>query len=120
MTTRLPKHLFDARAAAMLAREFCAGISLADYGASVLLRSAVERQLEILGEAARRSLDIAPELKTRIDGLVLAVALRNRIIHGYDKVENEIVFDTVARDLPGLIEALDSELSVYPLSPDNG
>jgi len=72
----------------MLAREFCAGISLADYRASVLPRSAVERQLEILGEAARRSLDIAPELKTR---------------------------------LPGLIEALDdSELSAYPLLPDNG
>ena len=120
MTTRLPQHLFDAKAAAMLAREFCAGIGLAEYRASALLRSTVERRRETLGEAPRRCLDIEPELNTRIDGLAPAVALRNRIVHGYDKVENKIVFDTVTRDLPGLIEALDSELSAYPLSRDNG
>ena len=119
MTNRLPKHLFDARAAAGLAREFCAGAELPQYEASALLRSAVERQLEILGEAARRCLDAEPGLRERVPGLPLAMALRNRIIHGYDRVENKILFDTVARDLPALIAALDRELAAYPTPGDS-
>lgn len=115
MTSRLPKHLFDARAAAALACDFCAGIDLAAYAGSALIRSAVERQLEILGEAARRALDEAPDLRHRIPSLTLAVGLRNRIIHGYDRVENAVVFDTVARDLPAMIAALDAELAAFPL-----
>ena len=118
MTNRLPKHLFDARSAARLAREFCAGVDMRQYDASALLRSAVERQLEILGEAARRCLDAAPDLRERAPGLPLAVALRNRIIHGYDRVENAIVYDTVSRDLPALIDALNRELAAYP-APDD-
>jgi uncharacterized protein with HEPN domain len=114
MTNRLPKHLFDTWAAAGLAREFCAGVELPHYEASALLRSAVERQLEILGEAAPRCLDAEPALKERVPGLPLAMAQRNRIIHGYDWVENKILFDTVPRDLPVLIAALDRELEAYP------
>ena len=115
MTSRLPKHLFDARAAATLAVQFTAGLDLAAYSANVLVRSAVERQLEILGEAARRSLDEAPSLRAAVTGLTLAIGLRNRIIHGYDRVEHAIVFDTVRRDLPSLIDALDRELARFPL-----
>jgi len=44
----------------------------------------------------------------------LAVALRNRVIHGYDRVEHRIVFDTVKRDLAPLIEKLVSELARLP------
>lgn len=112
---RLPKHLHDAVTAAGLAMQFVAGRDESAYAADVLLRSAVERQLEILGEACRRALECEPSMRERVPVMALAVALRNRIIHGYDRVENAIVFDTVRRDLPGLVTALDAELSRFPL-----
>lgn len=114
MTTRLPKHLFDALTAARLATEFVAGIDDAAYSANLLVRSAVERQMEILGEACRRALDEEPALRQRIPETALAIALRNRIIHGYDRLEHAILLDTVRRDLPALIDALARELERFP------
>lgn len=77
-----------------------------EYHRNRLLRSAVERQLTILGEAARRALDESPELRAAIPDLAFAVSLRNRLVHGYDAVDDAIVFDTVVSDLPALAEAL--------------
>lgn len=115
MTTRLPKHLFDALGAARLATEFVRGVGDVAYADNVMVRSAVERQFEVLGEACRRSLDEEPALRERIPEMALAIALRNRIIHGYDRLEHAIVLDTVRRDLPGLIGALARELERFPL-----
>ena len=115
MSARLPKHLFDAHAAATLAVRFCGTLDLATYSADVLIRSAVERQLEILGVAARRVLDESPTLRERLPALGLAVGLRNRIIHGYDRVENAVVLDTVQRDLPPLIVELAQVLAAFPV-----
>ncbi len=42
-----------------------------------------------------------------------AVALRNRIIHGYDRLENVIVLEAVRRDLPPLMAGLEQELSGF-------
>jgi uncharacterized protein with HEPN domain len=53
MSERLPKHLDDAAHAAHLALEFVAGRSFDEYRGDDLLRSAVERQVEIVGEASR-------------------------------------------------------------------
>jgi uncharacterized protein with HEPN domain len=114
MSSRLPKHLHDALAAARLAVEFLRGFDAEGHAANVLVRSAIERQLEILGEACRRALDEDGSLRERIPELPLAVALRNRIIHGYDRVEQAIVFDTVTRDLPLLAERVEAELSRLP------
>ncbi|WP_366557548.1 HepT-like ribonuclease domain-containing protein [Rhodoferax sp.] len=47
-------------------------------------RSAVERQLEILGEACARLAKLEPALIGSVINLKLAIDLRNRIIHGYD------------------------------------
>jgi uncharacterized protein with HEPN domain len=57
----LPKHLHDALTAARRAREFLGELDADAYRANVLVRSAVERQLEILGEACKRVLDEAPD-----------------------------------------------------------
>ena len=111
MPDRLRKHLHDALTAARLAMEFLGGASLQDYSANALARSAVERQLEILGEACRRALDERPALRARIPEAGLAIALRNRLIHGYDAVDDAIVRDTVTKDLPRLAEALQRELA---------
>jgi len=62
--------------------------------------------LTVLGEAARRALDEDPPLRTRLPDLAYAVGLRNRLVHGYDSVDDEIVFDTARSDLPGLVRDL--------------
>ena len=69
-------------------------------------RSAVERQLEILGEACSRLARLEPTLITSVSNLKLAIDLRNRIIHGYDAVDDEIVYLTVTEDLGELQLAL--------------
>jgi uncharacterized protein with HEPN domain len=47
--------------------------------------------------------------------MTLAIGLRNRLIHGYDKVLDAVVVTTVRHDLPLLMAALEAELKRYPL-----
>ncbi len=112
MTDRTPKLLVDALGAIDSACEFVAGCSLADYVADKMRRSAVERQLEILGEACSRLAKLEPELIESVTNLKLAIDLRNRIIHGYDAVDDEIVYLTVTHDLPTLQAELTRLLAV--------
>jgi len=110
MNERLHKHLFDAAEGAQAVLDFLGDTDAAQYAANRLLRAAVERQLTVMGEAARRALDTEPGLRAQLPDLVFAVGLRNRLVHGYDTVDDEIVHDTARRDLPGLIHALRSLL----------
>ncbi|MES2583206.1 MAG: HepT-like ribonuclease domain-containing protein [Pseudomonadota bacterium] len=102
MTDKIPKLLFDALGAIASAQEFIAGYSIAQYMDDKMRRSAVERQLEILGEACSRIARIEPALIEQVPNLKLAIDLRNRIIHGYDAVDDEIVYLTVSEDLDSL------------------
>jgi uncharacterized protein with HEPN domain len=63
---------------------------------------AIERNLEIIGEAANRIYKIAPDIS--IPDIRKIVETRNRIIHGYDNVSAEIIWSIVERDLPHLRE----------------
>jgi uncharacterized protein with HEPN domain len=111
MTDKAPKLLLDAICAIGFAQEFVSGCSLADYLGEKMRRSAVERQLEILGEACARLAKLEPGLLLTVTDLKLAISLRNRIIHGYDAVDDEIVFLTVTQDLAGLQTALQELLA---------
>ncbi len=104
MTDKAPKLLVDALGAIGAAREFLATTSLEHYLVDKMRRSAVERQLEILGEACARLAKLDLDLPIQPGNLRLAIGLRNRIIHGYDAVDDEIVYQTVKDDLP-LLEA---------------
>lgn len=115
MTSRLPKHLFDALIAVRLAREFSAGLSFEDFVANLLVRSAVGRRLEILGEACQRMVQTDPDIRQRLPEAGFAIGLRNRIIHGYDHIENAVVYDTLMQDLPAPGERLSRELAKAPL-----
>lgn len=106
MNERLQKHLLDALEAAQAALEFVGDTDAAHDASNRMLRSAVERQLMVLGEASRRAIDAEPGLRERLPDLVYAVGLRNRLVHGYDTVDDEIVHDTICSDLPGLVVAL--------------
>ncbi len=70
------------------------------YLSNKLLRRGVERELEIIGEAANRILKIDSSIE--IDNARKIVDLRNWVIHGYDKVDDVIIWGIVSRQLPVL------------------
>ena len=112
MRDKAPKLLLDALGAIDSAQEFISGRTLQEYEQDKLRRSAVERQLEILGEACARLVRLDPSILTISPALKLAVDLRNRIIHGYDAVDDEIVFLTVSDDLNALKQLLLAQLMI--------
>jgi len=70
------------------------------YQSNKMLRRAVEREFEIIGEAMNRIDKI--DSKIEISSKKLIVNMRNRVIHGYDKIDNEIIWGTIVRHLPVL------------------
>lgn len=71
-----------------------------DFQKDLKTRRAVERNIEIIGEAMTRILKAQPEIK--ITDTRKIVDTRNRIIHGYDSVSEEILWGVVIRNLPTL------------------
>jgi uncharacterized protein with HEPN domain len=109
--------LWDVREGADAILRFTAGKSADDYLADDMLRAAVERRFEIIGEALGRLAKASPELARRIPDLNRAVALRNVLIHGYAVVDDVAVWRTTQEDLPSLREkvvALLAELEKKP------
>jgi uncharacterized protein with HEPN domain len=96
---------------AMLLEQFTAGKNFADYQADALLRSAVERQFEIIGEAMTRLAKIDPEIAGRITDHRRIIAFRNILIHGYAEIDDRIVWGVLERNLPPLRAELDTLLA---------
>ncbi len=103
------KLLEDVRQATARIQQFTASASADEYGQSELLRSAVERQFEIAAEALNRLLKLAPELATKITEYRRIIDFRNLLNHGYDLIDDAIVWGVVQKDVPVLhceVEAL--------------
>ena len=84
------------------------------YQSNKLLRRGIERELEIIGEATNRILKI--DRNIQISDSRRVVDLRNWVIHGYDKVDDVIIWGILSRDIPKLddqvTQLLDSQRSV--------
>jgi uncharacterized protein with HEPN domain len=90
---------------------FVQGRTFDEYDQSLLLRSAVERQFEIVGEALRHA-DLADaNVAARVPHLRQIVGLRNRLIHGYDVVDQQLVWSIIRDELLPLIERLTAALA---------
>jgi uncharacterized protein with HEPN domain len=70
------------------------------YMSDKMLRRAVEREFEIIGEAMNRIEKIDSTID--ISSKKQIISMRNRVIHGYDKIDNEIIWGTIVRHLPTL------------------
>ncbi|MCC7104573.1 MAG: DUF86 domain-containing protein [Chloroflexi bacterium] len=99
------QYLDDILDAARLARSYVLGHSLESFLADVQCQDAVMRRLEIIGEAARRLSDSTRGALPSLPWQQM-IGMRNLLIHGYDAVELDIVWDTVRRDLPAIIGAI--------------
>jgi uncharacterized protein with HEPN domain len=94
------KYLLDALNACDAISNFTRMVAFEDYAANLLLRSAVERQFEIMGEAFSQLDTIDPEYRHQNSEIGKIIGMRNRIIHGYDSVDDTIVWDTIQNHVP--------------------
>ncbi len=76
------------------------------YLADGLLRSAIERQIGIVGEALNVARKADMEIVDHIPDLRGWISMRNFVIHIYDRIDHRIVWDSIADDVPDLINAL--------------
>lgn len=89
------KTLDDIHDAASFIPEASTGKVLEDYRNDRLLKQAIERNFEVAGEAIGRLSREAPEAAGRIGEYERIIAFRNVLIHGYDLVDDDLVWDTI-------------------------
>jgi uncharacterized protein with HEPN domain len=83
-----------------------------EYKASKTKRRAVERELEIIGEAVNKLLKITPDISISYARLI--VDLRNKVIHAYDNVNDIVIWNVVMNHLP-LLKTEAEQLLEIPL-----
>lgn len=105
------KLLWDAHEAAGRIARFTAGKTFDDYEADELLRSGVERQFEIVGEAFATLRRVDPDTAASIPELDRVVGFRNVLVHGYASVDNRLVWGLVETKLTELREVLERSLT---------
>jgi uncharacterized protein with HEPN domain len=98
------KYLEDIRAAAVLVQDFTRGRTFPDYKSDAMLRSAVERQFEIIGEALNRLRAIDPEAARGLGDYRRMIDFRNVLAHSYSVVDDTIVWDIVEHKLGALLD----------------
>jgi uncharacterized protein with HEPN domain len=106
MDNRVKQYLFDIEQSISDVKSYISTVkSLQEYEDDKLIRRAVERELEIIGEALNRILRIDSSI--RIPNARKIVSLRNKIIHGYDEVDNVIIYTVATKHLDILKEDID-------------
>ena len=112
MQLEIQKYLFDIETSIDSINEYLGDKrDFNNYITNKLLRRGIERELEIIGEAASKILKIDPNFP--IDNARKIVDLRNWVIHGYDKIDDVIIWSIISRQLPILkkqvVELLEKE-----------
>ena len=79
-----------------------ANIKYSDFEGDIKTQKAIERNIEIIGEALNRILKVSPDIA--ISDSRKIVDTRNRIIHGYDSITPDILWLIIKRSLPVLQE----------------
>ncbi len=109
-------NLWDMLDAAKAIRAFISGRSYEDYLGDRMLRGAVERHLEVIGEAAGR---VSKELRNSHPEIPWQriIGLRNVLIHEYGDIEDILVWEVASVYIPELIGKLEPLVPVPPTEP---
>ena len=103
------KYLYDVKEAIDSIYEFLGDKKdFYEYKNNKLLKRGLEREIEIIGEAVNRILKIDPEIE--ISEARRIVDLRNWVIHGYDKIDDVILWGIISRDIPKLKDQVEKLL----------
>ncbi|MEN2742112.1 HepT-like ribonuclease domain-containing protein [Microbacterium sp. X-17] len=87
------------------------GNELAEYLGDWVLQAAVERQLEILGEAHKNLRSADAETAARIPNVHAMIGTRNILVHAYAQVDQRRVWEILTDDLPELMPVLEGLLA---------
>ena len=107
MTDKTRKYLFDILEAVNSIENYILNVDFIQYQKNKMVRRAVEREFEIIGEAMNAMLKADDSIQ--ITSAERIIGMRNRVIHGYDKIDNGLVWGTIKKHLPILKEEV-SEL----------
>ena len=100
------KYLYDIKESIDSIHDFLGDVKdFNNYKENKLLRRGVERELEIIGEATNRILKIDGSIEIADSRRI--VDLRNWVIHGYDRVDDVIIWGIISRDVPKLKEQVE-------------
>lgn len=111
--------LWDIQQGCVNVQKFLHGIELADYLANLLLRSAVERQLQNIGEALAQLARLDPDTAAQVPEYRQLIGFRNVLVHGYASLNHHEVWRAIAQSLPPLRQAVDRLIAAPqpPLQP---
>jgi uncharacterized protein with HEPN domain len=101
------KMLFDMLQAVARIERFTSGATFEAFQSNDMLRSAVERQFEIIGEALSRLNKSEPPVAAGISEYRKIISFRNVLIHGYDAITDSITWDIIQNKLPILRQELE-------------
>jgi len=110
MRPEIQKLLYDAKTACEAIEQFTQGKSYDDFAGDGLIRSAVERQLMIVGEALFQASRIEPGLSEEISDLRKIINLRHIIVHGYSSIRPEMIWEIIRNDVAGLHREIETLL----------
>lgn len=99
-------YLWDAHRAAALVASFVDGRSWEEYEGDPMLRSAIERQFIIVGEALNAFRRVEVVLAERVPELPRIVAFRNLLVHSYVSVDDRLVWEVAIDRTPELVTVL--------------
>lgn len=78
--------------------------NFANFKSDIILQRAIERDLEIIGEAIRKILEIEPSIQ--ISASKNIIGLRNIISHAYDSIEPEMIWGIIQKNIPVLSDEI--------------
>ena len=110
MRLEIKKFIEYIRQAADLLAQFTKDKAFSDYISDPLLRSGVERQFEIIGEALNQLSQMDPATADQISEHRRIIAFRNILIHGYSAIDDKVVWDILEIKLPTLRHEIDTLL----------
>ena|SRR5437763_1087895 len=108
-----PVLLEDIRQAAQRIQDFTASRSLPDYQTDDLLRAAVERLFIVIGEALSRLEKVDSALVNQISDYRKIIGFRNVLVHGYEIIDDPIVWETIQQHLPILKKQVEKLLTSF-------
>ena len=106
MHQRARKLLEDIRQAIGAIEQFTSGKTFDEYKADLLLRSGVERQFLVIGEAVAQLAKLNETTAAKLGDYRRIVDFRNILVHGYSVLDDQIVWETAQDDLPVLKDKL--------------
>ncbi|HEU5432356.1 MAG TPA: HepT-like ribonuclease domain-containing protein [Thermomicrobiales bacterium] len=116
MTTGTRRLLLDVLRSCQMIRRYTVGVAFAADERDDLVRDAVERRLAIIGEALNKAAGRDPAIVQAIPELRQIVGARNRLIHNYDAIDDQIVWEIVQDKLPLLEAGIEALLDREPAS----